>query len=143
MKRVKGLFLVTALLLASAPSWAIPFRVEVGGGNLFGSWQLLSFNGSNLVGYFGSNNYDRTFDIETGDYLWSILGGTYGVTRYRVSLNGKVMFSGRSGERYRFKLFANGTVFAVPEPGTLALLGIGLLGVGFSTQRRRLEKKIG
>ncbi len=43
---------------------------------------------------------------------------------------------GRGGGLSHLVLYANGER-TVPEPGTLALLGLGLAGMGFATRRRR------
>jgi hypothetical protein len=44
---------------------------------------------------------------------------------------------GRGGGLSHLVLYANGERTDVPEPGTLALLGLGLAGMGFATRRRR------
>jgi hypothetical protein len=84
---------------------------------------------------------------------WSLLqnvnGGSSGYTDYSLASNASTVssywyissysssFGGQldSGDDY-FKLKSVSAERAVPEPGTLALLGLGLAGIGFARRRR-------
>ncbi len=60
---------------------------------------------------------------------WEIIADSLPAGRYIIVVSGTTNASGTSAY--------TGQLAFIPEPGTLALLGFGLLGMGFSTRRRR------
>jgi hypothetical protein len=84
-------------------------------------WATGAFNGFNLSVLAGPG-------ISAASYL----GGTMGNTGLTLDASGLwVNFAGQGGGTAYF------SVTAIPEPGTYALLGLGLLGVAAAAQRRR------
>ena len=83
--------------------------------NLDGAFEGTAFEGASLIGWLQLN-----------------LTGTYDVVI--SSYGGDFMFASS-------RLDAKGYRAAVPEPGTLALLAIGLIGMGVALSRRRNHKK--
>jgi hypothetical protein len=80
---------------------------------------------------------DRTFEIGGGGETagWSLAG------LFSINLNGllDVSLTATSGDFYfgGATLEANGFAQNVPEPGTLALLGLGLAGLGAARRRQK------
>lgn len=118
--------------LASNPTWT---NVSAGAGLVFGQTNgtgTWSFNASMwdtnaelAIGFkFGTGNqpdewfvYSLQDLVSSGNWQFFNIGG-------------------RGGGLSHLVLYARGER-TVPEPGTLALLGLGLAGMGFATRRRR------
>lgn len=150
MKRtlLKCLALVWALVATQSAS-AIPFKFEVKASDTavgVGTWSLVGPTTDGGVWIVGlGSSYTHTTELTAGEYTWSILGlggSLGGLISWTLSLGGVDFYSGSDGNDWVFKIFDTndftvGRPVSVPEPSTLALLGIGLLAVGFSVRRRR------
>lgn len=144
MKKLRGIFLAACLILASTTASAIPIPIEVeikGSAFSYGAWGLFgpTFLSDRWGGFGrGGGTYSYSGHIAEGTYGFLIGGNTgrRGV-RWRVTVGTEVFTGGKHGE---FKYFLRGghfTATKVPEPGTLAVLGIGLLGMGLARRRKR------
>lgn len=146
IKKLRGLVLVGCLALAPS-AFAIPFTMAVtnsGFGGASGTWGL--WGPTNTGGAFSLSaglldTYTANRNIAAGDYVWGISGvGNFSTVTWTLWVNGNLADGGAGIGGWRFRISDRGEfTAAVPEPGTLALLGMGLLGIGLSIRRRRSD----
>jgi hypothetical protein len=131
----------TAAMCPTAPSSPYCFDLFVKGGQITG-WQFVGFDGSGLAFNPSENAYDGS---TVG--LGTTFGGNFG------DVNGTAIYTGCTAvggpgttcsgstipAEWATSAFSNLTITSTPEPGTLYLLGAGLLGV--VTFRRSTGRK--
>jgi PEP-CTERM motif len=85
---------------------------------------ILSFDSSGGLTFarFGTHCSGGTCSVLPDTPSWSLTGGFF--------------FSGGDGSVTTYEGLRMGRVSSVPEPGTLALFGLGLAGLGFARRRR-------
>jgi len=101
-------------------------------GSVDGYNTLDLYNGANLVASIGGSSVTAAANGDQG------VNGTYYVNVTSSDAFNRIV--ARSGS-YAFEFdnlaYNTGTSQAVPEPGSLALLGMGLAGLGFTRRRQR------
>lgn len=100
---------------------------------------LIKLGATSVTLEIGSVQPGEGYDIWEGSTLGSsgalvITNGQLDVTPFTVSLNSKNPFLGVSA--YSSDVLLSSLAAPTPEPGTLALLGTGLLAFGFGLRRR-------
>lgn len=111
-------------------------------------------SGYNAVGFFMTDPNDQggRMDIRVGgetyelDFINDIFGGkqpnegAFYLSFYAKSdISALTFYSNNSNDGYGID---NVTVGRVPEPGTLALLGLGLVGLGLSRRRQSTSEEV-
>jgi hypothetical protein len=134
-------FLAAILAVATSTAYAIPLTLDVtssGFSTASGDWSL---TGPTSATSSFTTDYHTAFDILQGSYLFEISAfqAGFGTTSWLLNVGG-ITVGGESHGVFILSAFDDGVRFAtataVPEPGTLGLLGAGLVGLGLLRRRK-------
>lgn len=143
MNKFARLAAFAALALGANAAWAIPLQVNVStlGAYSTGTWALTGTESdSDSWTHVIAGSETWNLDVAAGEYDWNIWGsGALSGVTWSLNLAGQEIFRGVGGGLWSFRFSDDHSfdVVGVPEPATLGLLGMGLLGVGFAARRRR------
>ncbi|MEM7282440.1 MAG: PEP-CTERM sorting domain-containing protein [Pseudomonadota bacterium] len=126
MKKLKGIIAAGLLMMGMSTAQAVP--VSVGAIGALADWEIIgpSFRSGGCAPCAGTWDYD----VAPGAYSFEIFGI---LSAYSLRVNGNLVATGGGIIYFHTRDFT-----AVPEPSTLALFGLGLLGFGVALRRKNL-----